>query len=161
YARDDEEFVLKLATNLKDRGVPIWLDQWDIPPGANWNKSIDDAIYDCAKFLVVFSPAAVESGEVQGEWLTALDEKKTIVPVIHHACRIPRQLRTIQRVDFSSRGLGDKEALDRLVRTLGGQQASVGKDTEVLAPQQSGAVKLPPLIRNSVGMELVLIPARE
>ena len=78
YAREDSEFVLKLVANLRDYGVPIWLDQWDIPPGANWNKSIDDAISDCAKFLVVLSPAAVESGEVQGEWLTALDEKKPI-----------------------------------------------------------------------------------
>lgn len=37
YARKDEDFVLKLATNLKGRGVPVWLDQWDIPPSADWD----------------------------------------------------------------------------------------------------------------------------
>src|SRR5262249_18038754 len=118
YAREDTDFVLTLAAQLKRRGVPIWLDRWDIPPGANWNKSIDDAIYDCAKFLVVFSPAAVESGEVQGEWLPALDEKKIIVPVIHRACRVPRQLRTIQHVDFTSRGPEDKTVLEQVVHAL-------------------------------------------
>jgi hypothetical protein len=37
YARDDLEFVLKLAANLKARGVTVWLDQ-DLPPGANWPR---------------------------------------------------------------------------------------------------------------------------
>ena len=51
YAREDEAFVLQLGENLKGRGVPVWLDQWDIPPGSDWDRSIDDAIYDCAKFV--------------------------------------------------------------------------------------------------------------
>ncbi len=80
YAREDTDFVLKLAANLKDRGVPIWLDQWDIPPGARWNRAIDNALYECAQLLIVLSPAAVASEEVEGEWCTALDEGKPIVP---------------------------------------------------------------------------------
>ena len=35
YDREDEEFVLKLAASLKNRGVPVWLDQWDIPSEAD------------------------------------------------------------------------------------------------------------------------------
>ncbi len=95
YARKDSEFVLKLATNLKSRGVSVWLDQWNIPPGANYNRSIDTAIVDCAQFLIVLSPAVVDSVEVEGEWLMALEEKKTIVPVLYQECRIPRQLRPL------------------------------------------------------------------
>lgn len=34
YARKDEQFVLELATHLKQRGVPVWVDQWEIVPGA-------------------------------------------------------------------------------------------------------------------------------
>ena len=38
YAREDDDFVLKLATELKDRGISVWLDQWDIPAGADWDQ---------------------------------------------------------------------------------------------------------------------------
>src|SRR5262245_13985227 len=118
YAREDEAFVLQLGKNLKGRGVPVWLDQWDIPPGSDWDRSIDDAIYDCAKFIIVLSSQSVESSEVRGELRTALDENKRIIPVIHSTCRVPRQLRTIQRVDFTSRGADDEAALKQLLRTL-------------------------------------------
>ena len=88
------------------------------PPGSDWDRSIDDAIYDCAKMIIVLSSQAVDSKEVRGELRTALDENKPIIPVIHSACRVPRQLRTIQHVDFTSRGPDDEAALRQLLRTL-------------------------------------------
>ncbi len=118
YARKDEEFVLRLAGNLKRNNVSIWLDQWDIPAGADWDRSIDDAIYDCSKFIIVLSPQAIASSEVRGELRTALDERKPVIPVISAACKIPRQLRTIQYVNFSTLGPDDDVALRRLMNTL-------------------------------------------
>ncbi len=118
YAREDDRFVLQLGENLKGRGVPVWLDQWDIPPGSDWDRSIDDAIYDCAKFIIVLSPQAVESTEVRGELHTALAANKRIIPLIHRSCRVPRQLLTIQHVDFTSRGPDDEAAVRQLLRTL-------------------------------------------
>jgi hypothetical protein len=118
YAREDEAFVLQLGKNLKGRGVPVWLDQWDIPPGSDWDRNIDNAIYDCAKFIIVLSSQSVESTEVRGELHTALHEHKPIIPVIRSACRIPRQLLTIQHVDFTSHGPDDEAALRQLLRTL-------------------------------------------
>ena len=118
YAREDEAFVLQLGKNLKGRGVPVWLDQWDIPPGSDWDQSIENAIYDCAKFIIVLSSRAVESSEVRVELRTALDEKKRIIPVIHSTCRVLRELRTIQHIDFTSRGPDDEAALRQLLRTL-------------------------------------------
>ena len=118
YARKDEEFVLRLAGNLKRNGVSIWLDQWDIAAGADWDRSIDDAIYECSKFIIVLSPQAIASSEVRGELRTALDERKPIIPVISAACKIPRQLRTIQYVNFSTHGPDDEVALRRLMNTL-------------------------------------------
>jgi formylglycine-generating enzyme required for sulfatase activity len=140
YARKDQTFVLELAANLKHRGVPIWLDQWDIHPGADWDRSIDDAIYDCAKFLIVLSPNSVESSEVRAELRTALDEKKPIIPVIQSPCRIPRQLRTIQHANFSSREPNDETALSQLLRTLNtASKAPVANETEISRSAQSQA----------------------
>jgi hypothetical protein len=64
YAREDQDFVLDLATRLKQRTVPIWLDQWDIPPGADWDQSIEAALHQCSRFIIVLSPAAVASKQV-------------------------------------------------------------------------------------------------
>lgn len=119
YAREDEAFVLKLAARLKNLGVPIWLDQWDIPSGADWDLTIDNALYDCAQFLIVLSETSVKSLEVRSELRTVLDEKKPIVPILYQSCRIPRQLRLIQRADFTSCSPDDVVSLNQVLKALG------------------------------------------
>ncbi|HMJ60258.1 MAG TPA: TIR domain-containing protein, partial [Bryobacteraceae bacterium] len=34
YAREDQGFAVPLAQELKEQGVGVWLDQWDIPAAA-------------------------------------------------------------------------------------------------------------------------------
>jgi WD40 repeat protein len=115
YARANQEFVLRLAGNLKQRGVAVWLDQWDIPAESDWDQTIDQALRNCAHLLIVLSPASVESREVRGELRTALDLGKPILPVLYQPCEVPRQLRLVQFVDFSGREPEDERALDKLL----------------------------------------------
>lgn len=122
YAREDQDFVLDLATRLKQREAPIWLDQWNIPPGADWDQSIEAALHQCSRFIIVLSPAAVASKQVRSELQTALDENKLVVPVLYRASPLPRQLRLIQNVDFSKHGLDDEHAIDQLAQSLLGSQ---------------------------------------
>ena len=155
YARKDEDFVLKLAANLKQRGAPVWLDQWDIPPSADWDLTIDDALYDCARFLIVLSPASRASREVRGELRTALDEDKPIIPVLYQTCRVPRQLRLIQHVDFTSSGPDDEALLGQVLRAVGvpiPETSEVSETSEVL-PR--------PRARQPFEPEMILIPAGE
>jgi formylglycine-generating enzyme required for sulfatase activity len=157
YAREDEDFVLRLAANLKQRGVPVWLDQWNIPPSADWDLAIDDALYDCARFLIILTPAAVASPEVRGELRTALDENKPILPVLYQACRIPRQLRLIQHIDFTSSGPDDHILLGQVLRALGvpipGTETSEVSETSEVLPRL--------LARQPFEPEIILIPAGE
>jgi tetratricopeptide (TPR) repeat protein len=119
YSRKDVDFVLKLATNLKNHEVPVWLDQWDIPSGANWNRTIERALKECARLLIVLTPSSVDSDEVQSEWLSALDEKKVIVPILYQKCKMPFRLKPIQYIDFTSRSPDDKTALKDVLVALG------------------------------------------
>jgi formylglycine-generating enzyme required for sulfatase activity len=155
YARKDEDFVLKLAANLKQRGAPIWLDQWDIPYGADWDLTIDDALHNCACFLIVLSPAARASREVRGELRTALDEDKPIVPVLYQTCRIPRQLRLIQHIDFTSSGPDDETLLGQVLRAVG---VSLPETSEV---SETSEVLPKPPARQPFEPEMILIPAGE
>jgi hypothetical protein len=87
YAREDADFVLPLAQALLRSGVDLWVDQLRINPADNWDKSIDDALYDCAKLLLFLSPAAVASSEVLSELRVAFNEGKPVVPVLYQTCR--------------------------------------------------------------------------
>jgi formylglycine-generating enzyme required for sulfatase activity len=152
HARQDQDFVLKLAANLKERGVRVWLDQWDIPASADWDLTIDNALYDCAQFLIVLSPAAIASREVRGELRTALDENKPIVPVLYQTCRTPRQLRLIQHVDFTARGPDDGAALGKVLDALGVPESPLP------TPKVRRREKAAPA-RQPFEPEMVLIPA--
>lgn len=120
YAREDEEFALALAAQLKQRGIDIWIDQFNIEYGVDWDRAIDNALYDCGILLIILSPASVDSDEVRSELRVALNERRQIVPVLYQPCRIPRQLLHRQRADFTAHGPDDAQALQRLVRGLRG-----------------------------------------
>jgi hypothetical protein len=119
YSRRDENFVIKLATNLKRLGVPVWLDQWDIPIGANWNRTIQTALNECSRLLLVLSPSSVESDDVECEWLSALDMKKVVIPILYQPCNMPFRLKLIQYIDFTSRSLDDEKSLEHILEALG------------------------------------------
>ena len=116
YAREDAEFVLRLAKDLRVGGAGVWVDQLDISPGQRWDRAVEDALAKCLELVVVLSPAAVESTNVMDEVSLALEDGKTVVPVLHSQCKVPFRLRRLQYVDLS---LDYKAGLDRLLGTLG------------------------------------------
>jgi nucleotide-binding universal stress UspA family protein len=44
YNRQDERDVLQLAKLLKNRGLRVWLDQWELVPGRPWQEAIEAAM---------------------------------------------------------------------------------------------------------------------
>jgi len=100
YSREDSEFVLRMARDLKAAGADVWLDQLDIQPGQRWARALQDAITNSPRFLVILSPASVKSTNVEDEVTFALEERKTIIPVLYCDCNVPFQLRPFQYADF-------------------------------------------------------------
>lgn len=131
YAREDAGLILPLARALLHQGVDLWMDQLRISPGANWDKSVEDALYRCAKFLLFLSPAAVASEEVLSELRVALNERKSIVPVLCQPCRIPRQLLLIQYVDLTACQPGIEPPEDKAAEIL----AALGLESGPLTSQ--------------------------
>jgi len=135
YSRNDESFVEQLARKLKDQGVPVWLDKWDIPSGSDWDLTIDNALNNCVHFLIILSPNSVKSNEVRSELRIALDENKHIVPVLYRLCRIPRQLRLIQYIDFTSHSPDDLYVLSEVLVALGMAEGSLPRPAEITIPK--------------------------
>jgi hypothetical protein len=109
YSRDDSDFALRLAGDLKAAGASVWLDRLDINPGQRWDRAVEDALNNCPRMLVILSPASVDSTNVMDEVSFALEEQKTVIPVIYKDCVVPFRLRRVQYVDFRqdyAHGLG-------------------------------------------------------
>jgi TPR repeat protein len=100
YSRDDSEFALRLAADLKAAGADVWLDQLDIEPGQRWARAVEEALTASPRMLVILSPSAVASTNVEDEVTFALEEHKSVIPVLYRDCKIPFQLRPFQHVDF-------------------------------------------------------------
>jgi tetratricopeptide (TPR) repeat protein len=130
YSREDSDFALKLAGDLKEAGASVWLDQLDIHPGDRWDRTVEDALTNCPRMLVILSPVSVSSTNVMDEVSFALEEKKTVIPVMYRDCTVPFRLRRVQHVDFRqdyARGL--QELLKILApEQTAGQTSSVNSD---------------------------------
>ena len=145
YAREDTEFALKLAKDLRDAGADIWVDQLDIRAGERWDRAVQKALKDCPGFLVILSPYSVESENVMDEVGFALKRKKRMLPLLHNECEIPFRLERLQRLDFT----GDyASGLRQLLTALG-----------IPAPRRQKVAA--PKMNPKDGLEYIWIPPGE
>ena len=104
YSRHNEAFARKLAIWLNDTlGVGVWIDVDDIPVGIKWSAAIQDGLDNCEVMVVIITPSAMKSVNVEDEWQYFLDQDKPVVPILLKTAPIPYQLRRIQYIDFSVR----------------------------------------------------------
>src|SRR5262245_6318919 len=57
YQREsDPDFPLRIARDLKNHGVRVWMDTLDIRAGENWDNAIEKAVNNCSAMIAVLSP---------------------------------------------------------------------------------------------------------
>lgn len=123
YSRTDSEFALKLATDLRNAGANIWIDQLNIPDGAVFYDEIEIALEKSGCVLMLLSPKSVASKHVKEEVSYALDQNKRVIPILVKACKIPFFVRPLQTIDFSN----DYETgLTRLLKGLNVEKKTEG-----------------------------------
>lgn len=116
YARKDSDYVYTLARELRRIGLDIWIDQ-DIDPGENWDNSIEEALKNCKKMLLIVSPDSMRSDNVQDEWSYFLEEGKAVFPFIYKDCEMSFRLRRRQYIIGTDDLLND---VARIVDVLAG-----------------------------------------
>ena len=115
YVQEDAEFALGLAKDLRAAGAAVWIDRLDIKVGQHRDRAVEEALAECPQLLLILSPTSVDSPKVMSEVSFALEEGKTILPVIHRNCKIPFRLRCLQNVDLT---LNYDEGFGRLLEAL-------------------------------------------
>lgn len=81
YSSKDSGFVNQIIKVLRDMGVSYWKAPEMIPAGSSYAREIPRAIRECEVFLIVLSKASQTSIWVEKEIDSAINHRKTIVPV--------------------------------------------------------------------------------
>jgi hypothetical protein len=68
YARSDASLVDRIANDLRQQGIEIWMDRQDLIPGQKWLPQIEQAISRADFMLVFISKASIASKWVQHEY---------------------------------------------------------------------------------------------
>jgi hypothetical protein len=105
YSHQDADFVDRLAYQLVEHNVYVWLDRWELHVGDSLLSKVQDAITGASALLVVLSQASVSSTwcekEINSGLLRELEERRVIVlPVVIEDCQIPVFLREKIHADF-------------------------------------------------------------
>lgn len=141
YSRRDADFAEKLAKDLRARGVGVWFDRLDIPPGANWDDEIEAALRVSDTMVVVLSPDSVESKNVRDEVSFALADSDRIVPVMCRECSPPLRVARLQWIDLEK---NYAEGLEQLVTRLQSEPTSAGERADSLSPTRRDATDRKP-----------------
>ena len=80
YAHKNADKVLPEIDRLRKLGYHVWYDE-GIAPGNEWTNEIARALEKCAFFLVMFTPEAAASENVQNEIYYAVEDKKPFLAV--------------------------------------------------------------------------------
>jgi hypothetical protein len=134
YSQDNDqhkEWVLELAKDLINNGVEVILDQWDLHPGQDVARFMEDGVTGSDRVILVSSEryvAKAESGKggvgyerliVTAELLTNIDTRK-FIPILRNNTsdrKLPIFLGARLYVDFNSDDQY-KNGLDRLLREI-------------------------------------------
>ena len=117
YAREDRQWVEKLANQLQSEGFTVWWD-WDLLVGKRYRETIDTELQTCKTAVVVWSQHSVQSDFVRDEAEEA-QQRNILVPVLKEVVRPPAGFRQIQTADLSTwTGSGDHAEFRRVMKGI-------------------------------------------
>lgn len=116
HSSKDTEFALQVAKALTEVGIDVWIMEADIPAGMKWSTAIQHGLDQCEAMIVIISPDAMASLNVEDEWQYYFDKKKRVFPVRWKPAEVHFQLSRIQYIDFHKQEF--KEAFRRLSAEL-------------------------------------------
>jgi TolB protein len=137
YSRDDASLQKRVISELRQRGLNVWVDTEHLIPGSPaWEREIERAIRSAAGIIVLLSPDANNSEWVRREISFAEQNTKRIFPVLIRGDEddsIPLRLSSHQRVDLRR---NFTEELDHLETAL---RDHLGATAVHRLPKKSGA----------------------
>jgi len=151
YARPDQALAEQVEAYLQAAGVRVFRDTSDIRSGANWDMTIETALRECQRMVLLLSPDSMPyRKEVHREWFFFDQKRKPLYPLYIQTCDLHSRLYAYNYIDAMRLGL--QGALDRLLAELGSDftlpEASTGADRiGVFAGVETEARTLPEALK--------------
>src|SRR5262245_49430237 len=106
HSSNDKPLAQRIAADLVEAGVTVWMDEWKILVGDSITQKIQQGISECRFLAVLLTTKSVKSGWVQKEWQAKVGEEAqkqgvVILPLRGDACEIPPLLRDKKYADFA------------------------------------------------------------
>lgn len=128
----DKPAVRELARALQQRGIKVWLDEWELAPGRPWQEALEEVIETVRSAAVILGPAGLgpwEIPEMRACLSECVDRDLPVIPVLLPGVpdkpELPLFLRSFTWVDLRD-GLTDA-SLDRLEWGITGVKPERGK----------------------------------
>jgi TIR domain len=121
-SEDKDRFVLAFAMKLREKGIDVWLDKWEILPGDSLvDKIFEEGIKNAQAIIVVLSNYSVDKAWVKEELNAAvvkrIDGISKLIPVLIDDCEVPEALRSTVWVKIGNLSAFDSE-VDSIVRAI-------------------------------------------
>jgi hypothetical protein len=105
HSSKDKTSVRRLAYDLRERGIEVWLDEWQINVGDSISQKIEMGIDESGFIAIWLTKSAVQSGWVEREWRAKFSQEVTagrpiILPLLAEDVPIPVLLRDKLYADF-------------------------------------------------------------
>ena len=68
YSSNDKPLAERLALDLSNRGIKVWLDEWEIVVGDSISQKIQEGLRQCQFVAIILTRNSIASGWVEKEW---------------------------------------------------------------------------------------------
>jgi hypothetical protein len=105
YNAKDKPRVRRLAERLKEAGLRVWFDEWNIRVGEIISLKVEEGLEQSRVLVLCISPNAFGSGWVALERSTAIhrdpsNEGRRFIPLLLAECELPATVRRYKYVDY-------------------------------------------------------------
>jgi hypothetical protein len=107
HASEDTAWCETLAERLRNDGVRVWFDRWELKPGDHLEARINDGLEKSRKMVAAWSKNYFRDGKV---WTLAesysqqhpdtLARERPLIPLLLEDCAIKPTLRSLIHIDF-------------------------------------------------------------
>lgn len=150
-SEDKDRFVVEFARQLRENGVDVWLDQWEMKPGDSLvDKIFEEGLKEASAVIIVLSTTSVQKPWVREELnasvVNRISRGTKLIPVIIDKCDIPESLRStvwekvdslddyrlsLQRILSAIFDASDKPAIGKPPARFAGSEARISGLTRV------------------------------
>ena len=132
YSSQDRGPVSEIARKLKEAGIDVWFDIWNLKPGDDWMTGLQNGLRECTCCAIFFGPSGIgpwHSQEIRASInraARALDGDFRVIPVLlpggsmNAQQDVPDFLALRVWVEFH-KGVDDEEAFESLKWGISGQ----------------------------------------